>query len=77
MSHNIWKIQVVFQPSIVDNLKHWKFFNDDAQILRSLQSNKEFLDPRLNFLVESINLRIKDSHNEKIQKGVVPMEYVW
>jgi hypothetical protein len=42
MLHDICKMEVVFRPSIPDNLEHWQVFNDDAQILHFLQSSKEF-----------------------------------
>jgi hypothetical protein len=26
----LWKMEVVFRPSVPDNLEHWKVFDDDA-----------------------------------------------
>jgi hypothetical protein len=49
---DLCKMEVVFRPSILDNLEHWQVFDDDAKILRFLQSSKEFSDSQINFLAE-------------------------
>jgi hypothetical protein len=67
-------MEVVFRPSVPDNLEHWQVFNDDAQILHFLQSSKEFSDSQVNFLVESMNLKVEDLPNDTLPKGVVPLE---
>jgi hypothetical protein len=43
------KMEVIFRPSIPDNLEHWQVFNDDAQILHFLHSLKEFSENQVNW----------------------------
>jgi hypothetical protein len=50
-------MEVVFRPSVPDNLEHWKVFDDDAQILRFMQGTKEFSDSQVNFLARLHELR--------------------
>jgi hypothetical protein len=64
MLHDQCKMEVIFRPSIPDNLEHWQVFNDDAQILCFLHSMQEFSDSQINFLVESMNLKVEYFPNE-------------
>jgi hypothetical protein len=41
---DLCNMEVVFIPLVLDNLEHWKVFDDDSQILRSMQGTKEFSD---------------------------------
>jgi hypothetical protein len=67
------KMEVIFRPSIPDNLEHWQV-NDDAEILRFLHSMQEFSDGQINFLAESMNLEVEDLPNNYLPKGVMPLE---
>lgn len=37
-----YNIEVLTRPADPNNLKHWQVFDDDAQVLRFLQSHGEF-----------------------------------
>ena len=37
-----YDVEVKFRPSIPDNVKHWKVFEDDLEIKRFLETVKEF-----------------------------------
>jgi hypothetical protein len=39
-----YEIQVKYRPSLPDNIKYWKFFEDDDELNRFLQVVEEFSD---------------------------------
>jgi hypothetical protein len=39
---NLCKMEILFRPSIPDNFEHWQVFEDDDQILRFMENNREF-----------------------------------
>jgi ribonuclease HI len=67
---NLCNMEVIFRPSILDNMEHWQVFDDDAQILRFMENNKEFSDSQVNFLVESMNLEVVNLHNNTFRRDV-------
>jgi hypothetical protein len=70
-------MEVVFRPSVPDNLEHWQVFDDDAQILRFMQGSKEFSNSQINFLVDSMNLEVIDFPNNTLPKGCIPLEQMF
>jgi hypothetical protein len=53
--HDLCKMEVLFRPSVPNNLEYWKIFEDD-QIIRFMENNKEFNDSQITFLADSMNL---------------------
>jgi ribonuclease HI len=43
---NLCKMEVLFRPSIPDNLEHWQVFQDDNQIHRFMENSREFEEIR-------------------------------
>jgi ribonuclease HI len=47
LSHDLIKenisVEVIFRPSVPDNMDHWKFFDDDKQVIRFLTQIQKFL----------------------------------
>ena len=41
------KMEVIFRPSVPDNLEHWQVFNDEKQVIHFLNSLDEFEDFRI------------------------------
>jgi len=72
--HDLCKMEVFFRSFVPDNLEHRQVFNDDAQILRFLQSSREFFDFKRNFLAESMNLKVEDLPNDTHPRGFSPLE---
>ena len=70
-------MEVLFRPSIPDNLEHWKVFEDDDQIIRFMENSREFTDSQLNFLVDSMNLDVVNLQNNTFPKGCVPLEHLF
>jgi hypothetical protein len=83
----MYDIEVKYRPSIPDNVKHWKVFEDDLEIKRFLETFHEFAtlqidqDPNfetnphadvlLNKIVDHQIVQLPTNH---IPKGLVPLE---
>jgi hypothetical protein len=74
---NLCKMEVLFRPSIPDNLEHWQVFEDDDQIIRFMENNREFIDSQVNFLADSMNLDVVNLQNNTFPKGCVPLEHLF
>jgi hypothetical protein len=70
-------MEVLFRPSIPYNLEHWKVFEDDNQILRFMENNKEFTNSQVNFLVDSMDLDVLKLKNNTLLKGCVPLDHLF
>jgi ribonuclease HI len=82
-----YDVEMRHRPSIPDNVKHWKVFEDDLEIEKFLQSVDEFSalhidqdpDPEGNpypkvFLNKIANHHIIQLPNNHIPRGLVPLE---
>jgi hypothetical protein len=80
-------VDIRYRPSVPDNVKHWKVFEDDSKLERFLQSVDEFLalhidqDPDLEgnprpegFVNKIANHQIIQLPNNHIPRGLVPLE---
>jgi hypothetical protein len=74
---NLWKMEVLFRPSIPNNLEHWQVFEDDNQILRFMENSREFTDSQVNFLAESMDLEVVNLQNNTLPKGCIPLEQLF
>ena len=82
-----YDVQVKYRPSLPDNVKFWRVFENDGELSKFLQSVDEFSDihidkEKLN-LEESKQLKLKDEVTEHnivqlprnyIPRGLVPLE---
>jgi hypothetical protein len=74
---DLCKMEFLFKPSIPDNLEHWRVFEDDDQIIRFMENNKEFTDSQINFLDDSMNLEVINLQNNTLPKGSAPLENIF
>jgi ribonuclease HI len=72
--HDLCKMEVLFRPFVPDNLEHWQVFEDDNQIIRFMENNKEFTDSQVAFLAESMDLEVINLQSNTLPKGCVPLE---
>jgi hypothetical protein len=72
--HDLCKMEVLFRPSVPDNLEHWQVFEDDNQIIRFMENNKEFIDSQVAFLADSMDLEVINLQSNTLPKGCVPLE---
>jgi hypothetical protein len=82
-----YDVEIRYRPSVPDNIKHWKVFEDDLEIKEFLQSVDEFsalhIDQDLDleshphpevFLNKITNHHIIHLPRNHIPKGLVPLE---
>ena len=72
--HELCKMEVLFRPSVSDNLEHWQVFKDDDQIIRFMENNKEFTDSQVAFLADSMDLEVVNLQSNTLPKGCIPLE---
>jgi ribonuclease HI len=72
--HDLCKMEVLFRPSVPDNLEHWQVFEDDDQIIRFMENSKEFTDSQVAFLADSMDLEVINLQNNTLPKGCIPLE---
>jgi hypothetical protein len=72
--HDLCKMEVLFRPSVPDNLEHWQVFENDNQIIRFMENNKELTDSQVAFLAESMDLEVINLQRNTLPKGCVPLE---
>jgi hypothetical protein len=70
-------MEVLFRPSIPNNLEHCQVFEDDSQILRLMENNREFTNSQVNFLADYMDLDIVNLQNNTLLKGCVPLEQLF
>ena len=82
-----YEIQVKYKPSVPNNIKHWKVFQDDREVKRFLECVEEFAaiqidneeditDPaeKLEFKDTLADQKIIELKTNHIRKGLVPLE---
>jgi hypothetical protein len=62
-----YEIQVKYRPSLPDNIKYWKVFEDDGELSRFLQVVDEFSDMHID--QENQNVEESKNPNLKIKMG--------
>jgi ribonuclease HI len=82
-----YDVEIRYRPSVPDNIKHWKVFEDDLEIKRFLESVDEFSALHIDqdhdsegdpppevFLNKIANHHIVQLPSNHIPKGLVPLE---
>jgi ribonuclease HI len=85
-----YDVEVKYRPSIPDNVKHWKFFEEDLDIKIFLETVDEFsklhidqdpdsdIDPHADvFLNKIVDHHIVQLPSNHIPKGLVPLEILF
>jgi hypothetical protein len=85
-----YDVEIRYSPSVLDNIKHWKVFEDDLEIKKFLESVDEFsmlnigqdhdlegdYHPEV-FLNKIVNHHIVQLPSNHIPKGLVPLEILF
>jgi hypothetical protein len=82
-----YEVEIKYRPSIPDNVKHWKVFEDDIEIKKFLETVDEFSDMHIDqdqeseeiphadvFMNKIANHHIVQFPSNHIPKGLVPLE---
>eukprot|EP00253_Pinus_taeda_P027377 PITA_27377 len=72
-SPDIFSVELLFRPSIPDNVTNWRVFNHDEDILQFLTSEKSYDDQIIEENEHDIQMRSKHEENS-IPKPVVKLE---
>jgi ribonuclease HI len=73
------KMEVIFRPSIPDNVDHWQVFNDDKQILRFMNNLQEFSGFRVGYKEEGHEYREEEEEHfeNPTPKGLIKLEQIF
>jgi ribonuclease HI len=85
-----YEVEIKYRPSIPDNVKHWKVFEDDIEIKKFLETVDEFSDMHIDqdhdtkeiphadvFMNKIANHHIVQLPSNHIPKGLVPLEILF
>jgi ribonuclease HI len=85
-----YEIQVKYRPSLLDNVKFWKVFEDDEELVRFLEVIDDFSTLHIDHENENVekvkNPKLKNKigghdiiqlPNNKIPRGLVPLEKIF
>ena len=59
-----YEIQVKYRPSLPDNVKYWKVFEDDDELSKFLQVVDEFSDMH----IDQENIKVEESQRPKLKE---------
>lgn len=66
-----YEVQVKYRPSLSDNVKYWKFFEDDEEINRFLQVVEEFSKTHIDQDNETVEECGQSQLKDKIGQGSI------
>jgi hypothetical protein len=85
-----YDVEVKYRPSIAENVKHWKVFEDHLEVKRFLEIVEEFLEMHIdqdavseeeldggNFENKIVECDIVQLPNNHIPRGLVPLEIIF
>jgi len=64
-------VEVIFRPSVLDNMDHWKIFDDDKQVIKFLNHIQEFSEFHVNEKEEGCNYTKTDYKINPVHRGLV------
>jgi ribonuclease HI len=67
-------VEVIFRPSVPDNMNHWQVFDDDKQVIKFLTHMHEFSDFGINMKEEGCNYTGNDDKLKAPPRRVVSLE---
>jgi hypothetical protein len=70
-------VEVIFRPSVPDNMDHWQIFDDDKQAIRFLSQIQEFSEFHINDKEEGCNYIENDSKTNPIPRRLIAQEKIF
>jgi ribonuclease HI len=67
-------VEVIFRPSVPDNMNHWQVFDDDKQVIKFLTHMHEFSDFGVNTISEGCNYTENVDNVKTPPRRVVSLE---
>jgi hypothetical protein len=70
------KMEIIFRPSVPDNMDHWQVFNDDKQILRFMNNLQEFSGFKVGYKEEGHEYKEEEEEHfeNPTPKGLMKLE---
>jgi ribonuclease HI len=70
------KLEIIFRPSVPDNIDHWQVFKDDEQILRFIHNVKEFSGFNVSYKEEGKEYVDEDNLiKNPVPRGIIALEF--
>ena len=78
-SHENFSVELIYRPSVPDNITNWRVFEDDEQIINFLHSEDTFKgsvidDEQHETLLQASTSKEKPEHSNIIPKNIVRLE---
>ena len=78
-SHNKFYVELIYRPSIPDNIMNWRVFEDDEQIINFLHSKDTFKgsvidDEQHEAILQALALEENPEHGNRMPKNIVMLE---
>jgi hypothetical protein len=72
------KLEIIFRPSVPDNVDHWQVFRDDKQILRFIHNVQEFSDFNVSYKEEGKDYVEEDNPiKNPVPRGITALEKIF
>jgi hypothetical protein len=71
------KVEVIFRPSVPDNVDHWQIFDDDKQVIKFLNNIQEFSDFHTSEKEEGCNYTKNDQKINPVPRSLVAQEQLF
>jgi hypothetical protein len=72
------KLEIIFRPSVPDNVDNWQVFRDDKQILRFINNAQEFSDFNVSYKEEGKDYpEENDSVRNPAPRGIIALEKIF
>ena len=79
LSHDKFFVELIYRPSIPNNIMHWKVFEDDEQIINFLHAEDTFKglvidDEQHESFLQASALEDKPEHSNGMPKNIIKLE---
>jgi hypothetical protein len=72
------KLEIIFRPSVPDNVDHWQVFKDDEQILRFIHNVQEFSGFNVSYKEEGKDYIEEDNPiKNPVPRGITSLENIF
>jgi hypothetical protein len=72
------KLEIIFRPSVPDNIDHWQVFKDDEQVLRFIYNVKEFSGFNVSYKEEGKEYVEEDNPiKNPVPRGITALENIF
>jgi hypothetical protein len=71
-------LEIIFRPSVPDNVDHWQVFKDDEQMLRFIHNVQEFLGFNVSYKEEGKDYIEEDNTiKNPVPRGITSLDKIF